>query len=722
MIKKICFLVYVLCTCFYSVAQKNYIPNGGLFTPEGDIKALVIFVGFTHQVYHKGDSIPFNHQYYTNWDIAHGQELPPYVNPETGVMDIFHENLSSFSGESNPYNISDYYKEMSLGKFNFMAECFKDPNNGKPVRIDINPKGKKSIQALNKAVIDKIYQLYPDFNWIPYDSRENNPAYKRNTSKTRSDGKPDCIIFVYRNHNGMPVQIFPQRRSGWGGGVATSFLRGYKSNWESVSFDNMGFTLSDESGKNGDAFLGMFLHEIAHKLYNSPHYNGANGTIGNYFFYPDASYGMMNSTNFMNVSANGWERWILGWINLDKQNKDKNQSIDSIDHLEHSFVLRDFVTTGDALRLPIPFYPNQYLWIENHQNISAFERNLFGGQKLSITGDVVPQVDKGVYAYVERISPKRDFLPSYGNKYQSNGLRLIHADGNWDYTHGNMVSQSWDTYFYNPISTLQKYRYNPFSGTNPFMRYIDDYPKGWKKENQPDGKIKYKSSVHGGYLESIPFILQTNGSDTMAVYGFSGGVTEKEKTLLKNHSPFFKENEQLSLSTGHPIFGLVNYNKKEAKLDFINLNGMRVEFKSIDQHSYLVTVRYNDFDITQDTRFSGRLKVKQNYLDSTNYSLILNPEKQITIDKSGTVNTHKSIEGTFINPTEVVIEKGSRLLLKKKSKILVNDNSTLILKKGAFLKMEKEAKIIVGKNAKFIVEDGSVIKRGSKTKIIYLSK
>lgn len=720
MIKKIGLLIWGVFALGQVWAQKPYIPNGGLFTPEGDIKALVIFVGFSHKIYHKGDSIPFNHQYYTNWDIEKGQELPPYVNLKTGEMDIFHQSKEQFSQESNPYNISDYYKEMSLGKFNFLAECFKDPNTGLPVRIDINPEGKRSIGDLNKAVIDKIYELYPKFDWFPFDTRENHPNYRKNTSETRADGKPDCIIFVYRSHNGMPQKIFKRPRSGWGGGVATSFLQGYKSPWELIRFDNMGFTLSDESGKNGDAFMGMFLHEIAHKLYNSPHYNGANGTVGNYFFYPDASYGMMNSTNFMNVSANGWERWILGWINLDKQHLDKNQSIDSISHLEHSFILRDFITTGDAIRVPIPFYPDSYLWIENHQNKSKMERNLFGGRMLSITGDTVPLLDKGIYAYIERISPSRNFLPSYGNKFQSNGLRLIHADGNWDYEHNNDVSQSWRTYYYNPILTLKKAKRNPFSGTNPFMRFVDDFPQGWKAENQPDGKIKYRSSIHGGYLESVPFVLQSNGADTIAVYGFSGGYSKASERNLKNHSPFFQDGEELSMSSGFPVYGMVNYNKRKAKLDPIYLNGMHVDFKGINQDAYLVTVRYNDFQIKRDLRLSGRLQLNVNYLDSTAYGLVINEECKVTVDRSGTVNTHKPVGEEFIQPTEVVFDENSRCLLKSKSQIRIKDNSTLILKKGVYLKMDAKSKIIVGKNAKLVIEDGATIVKGRKAKIVYL--
>ncbi|MGB1296359.1 MAG: hypothetical protein ACPG6V_12855, partial [Flavobacteriales bacterium] len=179
------------------------------------------------------------------------------------------------------------------------------------------------------------------------------------------------------------------------------YLRGYKSPWENIRFDNTGYTLSSGDGKRSESFVCMFLHEIAHKLYDAPHYNGANGAIGCYFFYPDAAYGMMNPTNFTNLSANGWERWALGWINLNKNNPDFYQSIDSINGNTHSFLIRDFVSTGDAIRLPIPHYPGQFLWLENHQNYSKVERGPYTGQVLTNTGDEVPKLESGIYAYIE---------------------------------------------------------------------------------------------------------------------------------------------------------------------------------------------------------------------------------------------------------------------------------------------------------------------------------
>lgn len=715
-------LFYFILGFLFSIntyGQKPYLPNGGMFTPEGEIKALVVFVGFSHKIWDGNDSIPFNHQEYDNWDIKNGQNFPPYVDENTGEMTIFHNNLKGFDKIDQPNNISDYYDQMSMGKLKFMAECLTDPVTNKAIRIDIDPTPLASIKDFNKAAIDKIHELYPDFDWSEFDSRKNAPNYRKNTNQTRSDGKPECVIFIYRHHKGMTHQVYVKQKLGWNGGVASSYLVGYKSKWDNYSFDNTGFTLSDESGKSENNFVGMFLHEIGHKLYNAPHYNGANGTIGSYFYYPGFSYGMMNSTNFSNLSANGWERWVLGWINLDKNNKDASSSIQNMDDKTYSFVLNDFVTQGDAIRIPIPHYPNNYLWIENHQNISVMERGMYEGKVMSSDGEQVPKIDKGIYVYVERISANRNSIPRYGNRYQSNGLRMYHADGNWDYKLAGNVSRSWKTYYNQPIIPLKKMKRNAFSGTNPFRRFVFDFPKNWDSKNPGDDKIVYRSSIHGGHLESIPFSRQKKGEEIITVYGFSGGVTPKMKSVLNSRSPFFQDGDKLSLNSDNPIYGLQTYNKRKKNLDPIHINGMSIELKELENSAYLVTVSYDKFSIDYDKTWMGNLDIRPNYIDSSNYSLVLNENVSVIIDKSGTVNTHvKTSYNDFIVNSELTIKKGARVLLKEGAKLIVKNNSTLNIEAGAYLKLLKKSLIIIEKGSHLNIEVGAKVDKIKKGQII----
>jgi hypothetical protein len=61
-------------------------------------------------------------------------------------------------------------------------------------------------------------------------------------------------------------------------------------------------------------FYSLFIHELAHKIYNCPHYAMANNIVGDYF-YGQHGWGMMSLNHVFN-SALGWERWLLNWIDI----------------------------------------------------------------------------------------------------------------------------------------------------------------------------------------------------------------------------------------------------------------------------------------------------------------------------------------------------------------------------------------------------------------------
>ena len=127
-------------------------------------------------------------------------------------------------------------------------------------------------------------------------------------------------------------------------------------------------------------------HEFSHNLFggNEFHTSGGNHR-GSFelmpFFSVQGGYGLMGAYGSSLVSCNGYERWRLNWkhpstpyligardsLNLTNQNSDISQSDGVV-----TFILRDFVTTGDAIRIKLPYKDsehasNQYIWLENHQ-------------------------------------------------------------------------------------------------------------------------------------------------------------------------------------------------------------------------------------------------------------------------------------------------------------------------------------------------------------------
>ncbi len=696
-----------------TIGAGKKLSNGGVFTPKGNIHALFVFVGIKDSIDAKAGKITFNDQAYKNWNIQEGQELPEYIDSSTGRNDLIYERNEFFlEKEEGNRGISEYYYQMSLGKFRFTGEVLKDPKTKKPVRIDIATKGSQSIQELTYKVMDEMYRRFPNFDWTKFDKRTNYSNYKYENTLTKPDGKPDCIVFIYRSHNGMKHQVFPSHRSGWGGGIATSYLSGYNSPWPGVSFDNAGYTSSNESAKDIEELRSFFLHEMSHKIFSAPHYNGANGEIGDYFFYPSNAYGMMNTSSILNTAANGWERWACGWIDLEDANH-QNSAIVSDEQLmgKHEFYLDDFVETGNVIRIKIPYTENQYLWIENHQKESTFDEGLHAGEVLSKGGEKIPYSEKGVYMYVERISERLTDLPRYGKRSDSNGIKLLHAAGNWDYNVDSIGSKDWGNFHNNPIYVFTRDRQNSIGGTNPFMRYLYDFPSKPTSPSSKDGVMKYKNTVHGGYIESVDILKESNGVDTNMLYANFAGRNKEANTTFQRRSPLFQVGDELSLSSTTCLVNMRRYNSKKGLQSAFIPNGITVKIMDGEKRGRVkVSVQFGDFEIRKHTRWAGRISVKPNYMDSLQSSLILAKRVRLLIDKSGTPNSHLKTENNdFIEETNLQLEENAIFVLEEKSKLVIKDNSRLILRKNAKLILKNKAQIVLLDNAQIILEDGAEI-------------
>ncbi|HML86804.1 MAG TPA: hypothetical protein PKE52_16745, partial [Bacteroidales bacterium] len=126
----------------------------------------------------------------------------------------------------------------------------------------------------------------------------------------------------------------------------------------------------------------IYIHEFGHGLFgsNEAHTSGGhswravNGTL---FLGPQGGYGLMGGANSGMVSCNGYERWRMHWVD---QNYNSTGEYIASNNLpsdikksdgNKTFILRDFVTTGDAVRILLPYKDdgalNQYIWLENHK-------------------------------------------------------------------------------------------------------------------------------------------------------------------------------------------------------------------------------------------------------------------------------------------------------------------------------------------------------------------
>jgi hypothetical protein len=314
-------------------------PYGQAFTPKGDMKVLIICAGF---------GTPYDDYSMPGWSTG-TNSLPDWAISNS----TFYTNDIQFSNpatNNDKKNVSRFYYEMSKGSFKLTADVY-------PNRVNINPTGATGWYQLNKKVIEKMKEDYPNFDWSKYDKRTNNPNFQFDNSNSVPDMIPDFVIIVYRYHSGgqdvsspwytnPPISNMANWQGSGGGYAALNGLNGLSYN--GYSFDYYGgYTHCLGTASMYD----LFIHEVSHNIFSAQHYAGNNGTMGKYFYYETGAWGFMNLTPIN--SANGWERWYLGWIGITANgiNSDIKSTADL--PVNGELTLRDFITTGDIMEVEV---------------------------------------------------------------------------------------------------------------------------------------------------------------------------------------------------------------------------------------------------------------------------------------------------------------------------------------------------------------------------------
>ncbi|MCP4245439.1 MAG: hypothetical protein GY778_00165, partial [bacterium] len=225
------------------------------------------------------------------------------------------------------------------------------------------------------------------------------------------------------------------------------------------------------------------------------------GVVGEYFTTGSAWSMTSNQVRSMN-SANGWERWFVGWI------------VPQTATADGTFTLRDFITSGDALRveLPFPHGSGQYLWLENHQGSSNFDsRDQFLNNGV---GDPLPASPRGVLAYVEAISDDHARFSIFGSG--ANGLRVIPADGDhdWSFPAAPVSPNPQEWWGKTIVYDFSRGPANPLAGQNETSAIRADF--------NGDGMIQHNIGTNTAPNEQHDVIME-NGQFTYGPLGASLG-------------------------------------------------------------------------------------------------------------------------------------------------------------------------------------------------------
>ncbi len=566
---------------------------------------------------------------------------------------------------------------MSQKKFRLTADVY-------PKRINIDPTGSKSWSSLSNKVFEKMKSEDPYFDWSKYDSRTNYPNYVFDNSNTIPDSIADYVVVVFRYRGGwaLPPVLGMDSWDGSGGGLAGISV------YPKFSYNGYRFNCGYTHCAANVGLYGLFIHEMAHTLFAGPHYTNANSVHGKYF-YGQGGYSMM-SLGLTRNCALGWERWYLGWIDIKASGV--SSDITTIDDLPANgeFILRDFITTGDVVRIKIPngTIDDQYLWLENHQSKSVFDNR---GWKTDGCGNGFPKLRDGIIAYIESIDGDRETpLNSIYLKYDANGIKFIHSKGNYDYLLGSKSNPC--HYWGNNIYNVQEIEANAISGQSrsDYLRFdIDGDQQIFVNTEQ--NSMKQKN-------ESI-WLAQRNNEYTLDCSGSELA---------------FETGQKIGLSTNPPLLNRPVYDDITSKtLTPFYLNGISVTI--IEQYlngDVKIKVSFNDINIDNSIRWCGNIHLP-NITNNSLPDLIVNSNKCLTLNKSGTPNRHTLLNGKFVNPTEFYLNDSSYMILEANSKMIIEDDSKLILETGSKLEIGDGAILYIKSNAHLKLNKAEVIVNGS---------
>ncbi len=628
---------------------------GGVFTPKGELKILIVFVKFKN---HNGpDDIEGywpKKQAYPNW--IKGNDFVFKSPNDFNNIPAYNKSLSRYY-----YDMTKHLPEKD--RFKLYADY---------LTVEIDPQTSdfdddRQWDRLVELACDELNKKYTkdelDKKLATCDKRKNCPDYLFDNSV---DEQPDNVVdyvafnFRYSKEKSWSADIIPQNMKKWQGSGG-----GYTS--EKIVNKKVG---SYYIRHGMVACLGIkpnvktYIHEIGHQLYSAPHYGGCNNVLGEYLM-TSKLWGMMPQiSNEIYAGANAWERWYLGWINIKHDLKDKSQN--------GTYTIRDYYTTGDAIRIKMPYVDNQYVWLENHQGKTVYEKRWDYGEMLC--NWKMPTPPTGLMIYVENLGTECDDNLIENGK---NKMRLVNRDGNYD-----MLLQGYyekrPEWCDNTLGKFKKNKDNPYSGYSTASNYLSD--------KNGDGEIDYTTDYNGGPKEQDEMIWV----DDQFVYG--------------NFAPNagFQVGDKIGISTNPAIVNLQKFDNDNQKLERIRLNGISIKVLQKNANGDLtVQIKFDDYVFENDVRMCGDIILPPE-------SITVNAGKIIDVDKSGTPNRTTKLNGQFVNPTIVSTSENTNMTLNSEASIILENESSFVIEKNSTMTLS-DASIVVKKGCTLLVKSSATL-------------
>jgi hypothetical protein len=504
-------------------------------------------------------------------------------------------------------------------------------------------------------------------------------------------------MFIYRNYHGW------NQEAGNASWSTPGTILGYES--DSHSIFNGG----------GKIPFNILRHEYSHLLFgsNNFHASGSHSAGGTTFIPDQKGWSMMGGSESSFQTCNAWDRDRLDWKGpgktmnisaLDVNSTEVNGDLDATNVSDAGvYILRDFITTGDALRIKLPFIPSieyqEYIWIENHQTETnnGSENDAYIYEDKTCMSNAIP----GLYMYLQAGKDIKTGSGIYSNPsigQAGHYLRFLPADGMYDVQWENSLQQNfcvgWGNWFY-PFEKQSQY-------ASPLTGAMDLENVGF--DNDGNNKI-YRA-------EDREFIIEKIGSQYHTELPYLGH-SRHAFTLNGNHkigvgtNP--SSNSMMTFERGN--ISAINSGRDNR---VVRLNGVEVTIlEELANGTIKVEVKFDKTKVENDVRWCGNIEL--NAINGVNgYSLNLAANKIMDIDQGYTptkIDNPMTINGEkyFVEKTLFTCLDQSYFHVVGKSTVNVINGSTLHLKAGSKLELEGEAKLYIGAGSKLIIDDGAIL-------------
>ena len=452
----------------------------------------------------------------------------------------------------------------------------------------------------------------------------------------------------------------------------------------------------------------IVTHEIAHLFLgsNEMHTSNREGHDGGTFLGFQGGHALFGGGL---LTCNAYERWRIGWKNEITANNVNSDILAQFPN-EQTFILRDFVTYGDAIRIKLPYKDkttslNQYIWLENHQ---VDKNNKTDGYAFNNVSECRKVNQAGIYAYYQI---GKDILEGniYSNVYpsnQSDNLKMISAEGNYNVTYLNNEE---DCFGWSGTSGFPKFEYknqNIFYGfcnqtavlTFDTLKTYLSYPDNFKFMGS-----KIKNNIH---YNNLPWI-GTN---------FDAFVPNPEIKIDISTNPAAVNTLTYYLNISNNALSRKT-NAASSSTRKTHLTGLSI--RMIDESpgntgmkSYAVKIRWDDYDVKQNVNWNGEIVLRE--------QLNLLGNRTITLDKNRTpIQINKdSISGFFSKTTSFTCENNSRFTLQENSSVKLTEKSSFILDADSYLTVLDGAVIEVNEGSTLVIKSDANLTLSAGGKIV----